>query len=78
MLVFQVWMNLLNSKEKAATIEGLIKSTNNRHEKDDRPHTNKRENYVLGWDNKENYHQFVNWLKTCKNNRLKILKKYAI
>lgn len=40
-------------KEKAATIEGLIKSTNNRHEKDDRPHTNKRENYVLGWDNKE-------------------------
>ena len=39
--------------EKVATIEGLIKSTNNKHEKDDRPHTNKRENYVLGWDNKE-------------------------
>ncbi|MBO7570904.1 MAG: AAA family ATPase [Bacteroidales bacterium] len=40
-------------KEKAATIEGLIKSTRNKHEKDDRPHTNSRENYVLGWDNKE-------------------------
>ncbi len=40
-------------REKAATIEGLIKSTHNKHEKDDRPHTNSRENYVLGWDNKE-------------------------
>ena len=40
-------------REKAATIEGLIKSTHNKHEKDDRQHTNCRENYVLGWDNKE-------------------------
>lgn len=40
-------------KENAVTIEGLIKSAHNKHEKDDRPHTNSRENYVLGWDNKE-------------------------
>ncbi len=40
-------------KEKAVTIEGLIKSTHNKHEKDDRPHTSNRENYVLGWDNKK-------------------------
>lgn len=40
-------------KEKAVTIEGLIKSAHNKHEKDDRPHTSSRENYVLGWDNKE-------------------------
>ena len=40
-------------KEKAVTIEGLIKSMHNKHEKDDRPHTSSRENYVLGWDNKE-------------------------
>ena len=40
-------------KEKAVTIEGLIKSMYNKHEKDDRPHTSSRENYVLGWDNKE-------------------------
>lgn len=40
-------------KENAVTIEGLIKSAHNKHEKDDRPHTNNRENYVLGWDNKE-------------------------
>lgn len=39
--------------EKAATAEGLIKSTNNKHEKDDRKHVNSRDNYVLGWDNKE-------------------------
>ena len=40
-------------KEKAVTREGLIKSVHSKHEKDDRPHTNTRENYVLGWDNKE-------------------------
>lgn len=40
-------------KENAVTIKGLIKSAHNKHEKDDRPHTNNRENYVLGWDNKE-------------------------
>lgn len=40
-------------KEKVVTIEGLIKSVHNKHEKDDRPKTSRRENYVLGWDNKE-------------------------
>ena len=40
-------------KEKAVTIEGLIKSVHNKHEKDDRKHVNERANYVLGWDNKE-------------------------
>ena len=44
---------LYNYKEKAVTKQGLIKSAHNKHEKDDRPHTNLRENYVLGWDNKE-------------------------
>ena len=39
--------------EKAATIEGLVKSINNKHEKDDRKHINSRENYILGWENKE-------------------------
>jgi uncharacterized protein YPO0396 len=40
-------------REKAVTIEGLIKSVHDRHEKDDRKHVNNRANYVLGWDNKE-------------------------
>jgi len=40
-------------KERAVTREGLIKSANGKHEKDDRPHILRKENYVLGWDNKE-------------------------
>ena len=40
-------------KEKSVTMEGLVKSVHNKHEKDDRQRTNSRENYVLGWDNKE-------------------------
>ena len=39
--------------EKVVTKEGLIKSIHNKHEKDDRPQINRRENFVLGWDNKE-------------------------
>lgn len=39
--------------EMAATIEGLIKSVNNKHEKDDRKHISNRDNYILGWENKE-------------------------
>jgi hypothetical protein len=31
----------------------LIKFKSGKHEKDDRKHISKRENYVLGWDNKE-------------------------
>lgn len=40
-------------EEKAVTREGLIKFTNERHEKDDRPHITRKENFVLGWENKE-------------------------
>lgn len=39
--------------EKAVTKEGLIKSKGGKHEKDDRPGVNRREHYVLGWDNRE-------------------------
>lgn len=38
--------------EKAITREGLTKNAN-RHEKDDRPEIKNRQQYVLGWDNKE-------------------------
>ncbi|NDV46331.1 AAA family ATPase [Paludibacter sp. 221] len=40
-------------EERAVTQEGLIKSVKGKHEKDDRPHISQKENYVLGWDNKE-------------------------
>ncbi len=39
--------------EKAVTAEGLVKFSNERHEKDDRPHIIRKENYILGWDNQE-------------------------
>ena len=39
--------------ERAITKEGLIKFGRGKHEKDDRVHISKKENYVLGWDNKE-------------------------
>lgn len=39
--------------ELALTREGLIKGVKGRHEKDDRAHVSRKENFVLGWDNKE-------------------------
>lgn len=39
--------------EKVVTKEGLIKSKGGKHEKDDRPETQGRSHYVLGWDNRE-------------------------
>ena len=39
--------------EMAITINGLVKYRKGKHEKDDRPHISRKENYVLGWDNKE-------------------------
>jgi uncharacterized protein YPO0396 len=39
--------------EMAITQNGLVKFKRGKHEKDDRPHISKKENYVLGWDNKE-------------------------
>jgi uncharacterized protein YPO0396 len=39
--------------EMALTQNGLIKLKRGKHEKDDRPHITRKENFVLGWDNKE-------------------------
>lgn len=39
--------------EMVITQNGLIKFKRGKHEKDDRPHISRKENYVLGWDNKE-------------------------
>lgn len=39
--------------EMAITQNGLIKFKKGKHEKDDRAHITRKENYVLGWDNKE-------------------------
>lgn len=45
-----------NTLDKAITKEGLLKRKG-RHEKDDRKHITDRNNYVLGWDNKDK----INW-----------------
>lgn len=42
----------LQTFTKAVTPQGLIKN-DSRHEKDDRPNVFSKDNYVLGWDNKE-------------------------
>lgn len=53
-------------REKAITQQGLIKSTQNKHEKDDREHTNRRENYVLGWDNQAKIHAIQTWVRNLQ------------
>lgn len=39
--------------EMAITQNGLLKFKRGKHEKDDRPHIARKENFVLGWNNKE-------------------------
>lgn len=65
--------------ENAVTKEGLIKARGGKHEKDDRREINRREHYVLGWDNREKiaaikkeYENLLGQL-TIKNNDLKEL-----
>ena len=70
--------------EKAVTKEGLIKSKGGKHEKDDRPETQGRSHYVLGWDNREKiaelkneYEELINQQKSKKEKlkRLEAQKK---
>lgn len=56
--------------KRALTITGLTK-TDDRHEKDDRPQVFNRENYVLGWDNKEKIRWWLEELTKLKD-KLKI------
>ena len=60
-------------REKAATVQGLIKSVNDKHEKDDRPHINRMENYVLGWDNDD-----INWEEPAQIVQEKTERKRAL
>lgn len=49
--------------EMALTKNGLIKFKRGKHEKDDRPHINRKDNYVLGWDNTEKINALKKELK---------------
>jgi len=57
--------------EKALTKEGLIKFSKGKHEKDDRSHVTKRENYVLGWDNKDKIRLLQNEIKLLQEQEKK-------
>lgn len=60
----------------AITQNGLIKFRKGKHEKDDRKHISRRENYVLGWDNTEKVSALREELK--KQQGLQIENKTAI
>ncbi|SEU16242.1 Uncharacterized protein YPO0396 [Draconibacterium orientale] len=53
--------------EMALTQNGLIKFRKGKHEKDDRPQISRKENYVLGWDNKEKIAVLKKELITLQN-----------
>ncbi|MEQ9167631.1 MAG: SbcC/MukB-like Walker B domain-containing protein [Fulvivirga sp.] len=61
--------------EKAITKEGLIKFGKGKHEKDDRPHVTKKENYVLGWDNKEKISLLKNEVRKLQEDEQSATKK---
>lgn len=53
-------------EQKAITKEGLIKFEKGKHEKDDRPHISRKENFVLGWDNKDKIKLLQNEIKNLQ------------
>jgi uncharacterized protein YPO0396 len=53
--------------EMALTKDGLVKFKRGKHEKDDRPHIARKENYVLGWDNKEKINVLKKELVSLQN-----------
>lgn len=57
--------------EMAITQDGLIKFKRGKHEKDDRPHISRKENYVLGWDNKEKIAVLKKELSSLQNQQSK-------
>jgi len=56
--------------EMVITQNGLIKFKKGKHEKDDRPHITRKENYVLGWDNKEKISALKKELISLQNQQI--------
>lgn len=61
--------------EKAVTREGLVKFSHERHEKDDRTHVTRKENYILGWDNQEKIAFLQHEIKKCQEKDIELLSK---
>jgi uncharacterized protein YPO0396 len=70
-------LTTFNSSEKAITKEGLLKQKG-RHEKDDRKHILDRNNYVLGWDNKEKINWWKKEIKKLQNEKTESVKEIRI
>lgn len=70
-------LTAFNSLEKALTKEGLIKRKG-KHEKDDRKHILNRDNYVLGWDNKEKISWWKKEIRGLQNNETESVKETRI
>lgn len=62
-------------EQKAITKEGLIKFEKGKHEKDDRPHISRKENFVLGWDNKDKIKLLQNEIKNLQENEKSALQE---
>lgn len=63
--------------EMAITQKGLIKFRKGKHEKDDRPHISRKENYVLSWDNKDKIAAFKNELSDLQRQQTENKKAIA-
>ncbi|MHB1278410.1 MAG: ATP-binding protein [Bacteroidia bacterium] len=63
--------------EMSITQNGLIKFKRGKHEKDDRPHITRKENFVLGWDNKEKLSSLKNELINLQNKQTENKKAIA-
>ncbi|MBB3123305.1 uncharacterized protein YPO0396 [Mesoflavibacter sabulilitoris] len=63
--------------EMAITQNGLIKFRKGKHEKDDRPYISRKENYVLGWDNKEKIAVLKKELRNLQNQQTENKKAIA-
>lgn len=63
--------------EMAITQNSLIKFRKGKHEKDDRPHISRKENYVLGWDNKEKIAALKEELSNLQNHQTQNKKAIA-
>lgn len=63
--------------EMAITQKGLIKFKRGKHEKDDRPHITRKENFVLGWNNKEKLSSLKKELINLQNQQTENKKEIA-
>jgi len=70
-------LTAFNSLEKALTKEGLIKRKG-RLEKDDRKHILNRDNYVLGWDNKEKISWWKKEIRGLQNDETESVKEIRL